>query len=457
MKHNTQKKIAKQFSLFNPDAAGVDIGGAFHFVAVPADRDNNPVRQFNNFTSDLYQLADWLSTCGIKTVAMESTGVYWIPLYEILESRGFEVILVNARHVKNVPGRKSDVLDCQWIQQLHSYGLLRASFRPEQAICQLRSYMRQRESLIQYASHHIQHMQKALAQMNVQLANVVDEITGATGMKIIRALIAGERSPEKLASYRDGRCKQSEETIAKSLYGNFRDEHMFALRQAVELFDIYQTKIAECDLATEKVLSQITSDKQKNEKDTVELKKKKRKRRNNELHFDANNYLQQLTGVNLTTIDGLGPHSVLRIISEVGVDMSKWPTAKHFGSWLGLAPGTKISGGKKLSSKTKPSANRAATMLRIVASTLHHSDSALGAFLRRLKTRLGAPKAITATAYKIARLIYSMLKYGKEYVDAGQDYYEQQYKGRVIENIKKKAKSLGFQLLPIEQTAIEVP
>lgn len=461
MQNNKQKKSSRKgkekFSLFNPDAAGIDIGGAFHFVAVPEDRDDNPIRKFNNFTENLCQLANWLSACGIKTVAMESTGVYWIPIYEILESRGFEVFLVNARHVKNVPGRKSDVLDCQWIQQLHSDGLLRASFRPDQDICQLRSYMRQRESLIQYAANHVQHMQKALAQMNVQLANVVDDITGVTGMKIMRAIISGERSPEKLASHRDGRCKQSKEVIAKSLYGNYRDEHKFALQQAVELFDVYRDKIAECDHAVEKVLNQLAPNKSEKDDFSSSPQKKKKKRRNNELHFDAQSYLQRMTGVDLTKIDGIETHSALRIISEVGVDMSKWPSAKHFGSWLGLAPGTKISGGKKLSSKTKPSANRAANMLRIAASTLHRSHSALGAFLRRQKTRLGAPKAITATAYKIARLIYSMLRYGEDYVDVGQDYYNQQYQDRIIRNMQKKAKLLGFQLIPIQSVTVEVP
>jgi len=455
MKHNKQKKsLDIPVSLFNQDAAGIDIGGSFHFVAVPSDRDENPVRKFDNFTADLYQLADWLSACKIKTVAMESTGVYWIPIYEILEERGFEVFLVNARHIKNVPGRKSDVIDCQWIQQLHSYGLLRASFRPEQYICQLRAYMRQRESLIEYAAHHIQHMQKALSLMNLQLANVVNDITGVTGLKIIRAIISGERSPEKLASFRDGRCKQSEEVIAKSLHGNYREEHLFALQQSVELFDIYQAKIEECDRAVKKLLDQHAPDDHENPKSS---NNKKKKRRNNELYFDAENYLQQMTGVDLTKIDGLSTHSALRIISEIGTNMSRWPTAKHFGSWLGLAPGTKISGGKSLGSKTKPSANRAAIMLRIAASTLYRSNSALGAFLRRLKSKVGAPKAITATAYKIARLIYSMIKHGEEYVDAGQGYYDQQYKERIVKNMQKRALMLGFELTSITALTSEVP
>lgn len=447
MQNNSQSKNQNTISLLNPDTAGIDIGSSFHFVAVPSDRDDKPVRQFNSFTEDLHQLADWLTHCRIKSVAMESTSVYWIPLFEILESRGFEVCLVNARHVKNVPGKKSDVLDCQWLQQLHSYGLLRPSFRPDKIICELRSYMRQREILIQYASHHIQHMQKALSLMNIQLINVVEDITGVTGMNIIRAIIAGESCSEKLSSYRDPRCRKSKETIAKSLRGNYVNEHIFSLKQAVELYDIYQVKISECDREVENLLNSMTPNSQEEKKRSSA---KKRKRKNNELYFDANVYLNHLTQVDLTEIPGLNMHSVLRIISEIGLDMGKWTTEKHFGSWLGLAPGSKISGGKRLSSKTKPSANRAANMLRIAASTLHHSQSALGAFLRRMKTKIGAPKAITATAYKIARIIYSMLKYKIEYKDTGQDYYDKQFKERTIKNMNKRAKALGFHLIPIE-------
>ena len=450
-----QYKQKKSFQLIHGDAAGIDIGGSSHFVAVPQDRDDKPVREFKSFTADLNELANWLTHCDIKTVAMESTGIYWIPIYELLESRGFEVLLVNARHVKNVPGRKSDVLDCQWLQQLHSYGLLRGSFRPEQAICVLRSYLRQRESLIRYCSHHIQHMQKALFQMNIQLANVVNDITGITGMNIIRAILAGERSPEKLSNYRDGRCKNSKATIAKSLQGNYRSEHIFTLKQAVELLDFYQEKLVECDQQIEQELLQMTLDCEKN--NLAEEKKAPRKRRNNELYFEAGTYLHNLVGVNLTEIDGLNTHTALRIIAEIGTDIAKWPTAKHFGSWLGLAPGTKISGGKVLSSKTKPSSNRAAHLLRLAASSLHRSHSALGAFLRRQKARLGSPKAITATAYKIARLIYNMLKYGHNYVDPGQDYYEKRYRDRIIKNMEKKAASFGFQLVQNQQLSLEVP
>lgn len=449
MKNKARKtRFRKKLPFVNVDSAGVDIGGSFHFVAVPPDRDEKPVRKFGCFTRDLNELADWLEECKIKTVAMESTSVYWLPLYEILEKRGFEVLLVNARHVKNVPGRKSDVLDCQWLQQLHTFGLLRGSFRPVQPICELRSFMRQRESLIQYASSHIQHIQKALTQMNLQLSNVVDNVVGVTGLKIIRAIVAGERSAKELAKNRDRRCKQSEETIAKSLEGNYRNEHLFELKQALDLYDIYQNKILECDKEIEKVIQSISP--LTDSSDFVFLKKEKRKPRKhrNGLAFDPRAHLKQLTGIDLTRINGLDSHSILRLIGEIGLDMSKWPTAKHFGAWLCLAPGSKISGGKVLNSKTMPSNNRAATILRIGASTLHHSDSALGAFLRRQKKRLGAPKAITATAYKIARIFYCMLKFKKEFDDLGQDYYEEQYKERVIHNMKRKAEKLGFQIIP---------
>lgn len=449
MKNKFKKAgVKKNLAVINSDAAGIDIGGSFHFVAVPTQRDEQPVRKFDNFTRDLHQLVDWLKLCQIKTVAMESTSIYWIPLYELLEKEGFEVLLVNARHIKNVPGRKSDVLDCQWIQQLHSYGLLRGSFRPDRSLCQLRAYTRQRESLIRYASSHIQHMQKTLAEMNIQLTNVVDDITGLTGMTIIRAILKGERSPKKLASYRNKRCKQNEETIAKALEGNYSDEHLFSLQQAVDLFDIYQLKIVECDQQIERVLKNLAGESLVEIRTDVSPTTQKRKRKKNELSFDANAYLKQLMGVDLTQIDGVSAHSALRIIAEIGKDMTKWPTAKHFGSWLGLAPGTKISGGKVLSARTKPSANRAAGLLRVVASTLHRSESALGAFLRRQKSRLGAPKAITATAYKIARLIYTLIKHGHAYVDKGQNYYEEQYRQRIIKNMQKKAKLFGFDLVP---------
>lgn len=387
---------------------------------------------------------------------MESTGVYWIPVYEILASRGFEVFLVNARHVKNVPGRnKTDVVDCQWIQQLHTYGFLSASFHPEEDFRVLRSYMRQRENLINYSSQHIQHMQKALFEMNLQLPNVVSDITGVTGLKIIRDIVSGIQSPEMLAKHRDRRCKKSEEVIAKSLHGHYRDEHVFALKQALELYDTFREKIAACDKEVEKIITDIAL---KTESSYTEEKKRKKPRKyKNSMSFSVESFLKQITGIDLTKINGLDGHSTLKLISEIGLDMTKWPTAKHFGSWLGLAPGSKISGGKVLSSKTKKSNNRAANILRIAASTLHSSKSALGAYLRRQKSRLGSPKAITATAYKIARLVYTMLKNRCEFTDTGQDYYEKQYKDRVLKNFKRKAKDLGFNIIPINNELGEVP
>ncbi len=431
------------------NAAAIDIGSTSHFVAVPEGRDSLSVREFGTFTADLHLLADWLEQCGVDTVVMESTGVYWVPVFELLEQRGFEVLLVDAHHVKNVSGRKSDVLDCQWLQQLHTYGLLQGAFRPADQIVVLRSYLRQRTTLVQYAAAHVQHMQKALQQMNLLLHHVVSDITGLTGMTIIRAILAGARDPQVLAQYRDPHCKHGVEIIAKSLEGNYRAEHLFALEQAVTLYDVYQTQIAACDVRIEQYLASL-------DKVTEELPppppKPRQRPKHNQPRFDARTYLYQLTGVDLTRIDGIEAATALQLISEIGTDMSRWKTAKHFASWLGLCPNRKVSGGRVLTSKTKASANRAAMALRLAARSLYHSQSALGAYYRRMQARCGAPKAITATAHKLARLVYSMLKYGSAYVDAGQDYYERQYKERIVRNLQQRAKALGFELVP---TALE--
>ena len=434
----------------NINAAGIDIGAEFHYVAVPNGRDpeGQDVRRFSTFTADLHQLGDWLRQCNIDTVAMESTGIYWIPVFEILDSQGFDVRLVNPRNVKNAPGRKTDVLDCQWIQQLHTYGLLQSAFRPENQICELRAYLRQRSMLVSYASHHIQHMQKALEQMNIKLSRVISDITGVTGMKIIRAIISGERNPVKLAGMRDARCNNSKTIIAKALEGNWRSEHLFALQQAVELYDFYKKQIIECESRIRDHLESFDD-----RSNGTPLKKTRRKSRgsSNQFHFDARRYLYRMTGVDVTRIEGIEAPTALTIIGEIGIDMSPWPTEKHFASWLGLCPGSKISGGKVLSSKTKPSANRAAHAFRLAAYSLQRSKSAIGAFLRRKKAQIGAPKAITATAHKIARIFYNMLKYGTEYVDLGQEYYEQRYQERVIANLKRKAKQFGFELVNIKE------
>jgi len=430
-------KLPKHLQHLNQNAAGIDVGSRSHFVAVAEGTDEQPVREFSTFTDDLERLAKWLASCGVTAVAMESTGVYWIPVFELLERHGFEVRLVNARHVKNVPGRKSDVLDCQWLQQLHTYGLLQGAFRPADQICTLRAYVRQRATLVRSSSSHIQRMQKALAQMNLQLHNVVTDITGVTGMGIIKAIIAGERDPQILAGLRDKRCKNTKETIARSLHGNYRPEHLFSLQQAVELYEFYQQKIADCD---QQILAQLKSFDSSDGSDPDSKPPR-----------SIEEALHQMSGVDLSSINGINTNTALKIIAEIGTDMNRWMTVKHFTSWLGLCPGSKISGGKVLSSATKPVANRAATALRMAALTLFNSKSALGAYLRRQRSRMGAPKAITATAHKLARLVYSMLKHGTAFVDAGQEQYEERYRSRVVQNLKRKAQEMGYKLVSIQE------
>jgi transposase len=427
----------------NANAAGIDVGAMSHFVAVPADRDPESVREFGPFTGDLYRLAEWLTACRIETVALESTGVYWIPLFQVLEERGFEVKLVDARQLKRVPGRKSDVLDCQWLQQLHTFGLLAGAFRPDDQICVLRSYMRQRAMLVTYAGQHVQHLQKALVQMNLQLQVVLEDITGATGMKIIRAVLAGERDPQRLAALRHGKCKHDEATIAAALQGDWREEHLFALEQAVELVEAYQAKIAACDARIQVHLARFE------DRGTGAPPPPGPARRTDrhDLSFDATAELYRLTSVNLTVIPGLQAHSILKILSEIGLDMTRWPSAKHFGAWLGLAPNNRVSGGKVLSRRSRPTANRAATALRVAAQTLHHSKSALGAFLRRKAAHLGMPKAITATAYKLARILYTMLATGSAYTELGQDAYERAHTARVVRSLARRANDLGYALV----------
>jgi transposase len=434
-----------QLQHINLNAAGIDVGSERHLVAVPEGRDEISVREFGTFTTDLEALAAWLKKCGVTTVAMESTGVYWIPLFELLERRGLEVKLVDARHVKNVSGRKSDVLDCQWIQQLHTYGLLAGAFRPPDEVCVLRSYLRQREMLTQAASMHIQHMQKALQQMNLLLHNVVSDITGATGMKIIKAILAGERDPRVLARHRHELCKHSSATIAKSLVGNYREEHLFALRQAVDLYEIYQRKIADCDEAIVKHLEN-RPDVSDDDLPPTEKHIKARDRVRNGV--DVRELLFKKSGVDLFTIPGLGADTLLTLASEVGFDLTPWKTEKHFASWLGICPGTKRSGGKVLDAKTKRNPNRAAQAFRMAASSLHHSQTALGAFYRRIKVRSSGQQAVTATAHKIARIYYAILTKGTSYVELGQHAYEQRYKERRLDHLKAQAKSFGFQLVP---------
>lgn len=429
----------------HPGAAAIDIGATMHVAAVEPDQTpEQPVRSFGTFTGDLQRLADWFTSCGVRTVAMESTGVYWIPVFEILDQRGFEVVLVNARDAKHVPGRKTDISDAQWLQRLHAYGLLRASFRPKGEIATLRAYLRLRERLLDYTASHIQHMQKALTQMNLQLHHVVTDITGVTGMAITRAIVAGERDPATLAALRDPRCHATVETIRQALVGNDREEHVFALTQAVELYDFYQTKVAECDVRIQAVLERL--------RDVAPAPMGKlpparhKTKQPNALAFDVRAMLHGLLGCDLTQIHGLGPSLALKLVGECGTDLSAWPDAKHFTSWLCLAPSNKISGGKVLSSRTRRSNSRAAALLRLAATTVGRTETALGAFYRRLSARVGKAKAVTATARKIAVLFYNTLRHGMAYADPGASYYEDRYKRRVLTNLERRARSLGYVL-----------
>ncbi|MFS0756507.1 IS110 family transposase [Noviherbaspirillum sp. 1P10PC] len=438
--------------IIHPYAAGIDIGARFHVVAVSPDLCNEPVQTFQAFTSDLQRMANWLVATGTKTVVMESTGVYWVAAYEVLEARGLEVILANAREARAVPGRKSDVNDAQWLQRLHACGLLRASFRPGRAIAELRAYLRAREKHTDYAAAHIQHMQKALTFMNLQLHHVIASITGVTGMNIIRAIVAGERDPDKLAAMRDVRCKESLETIRGALVGNYQPEHLFALKQALALYDFYQRCIDECDAEIERAVAALNIDRPMPEAPLP--KAKHRSKMPNDPGFDVRQALYQLTGTDLTQIHGIGPFLALRLVGECGTDLSRWPTAKHFTSWLTLSPGCKISGGKVLSAHTRKTSNRVTATLRLAAVTVGKSHTALGAFYRRLAARIGNAKAVTATARKIAVLFYNAMRFGMDYRDPGADYYEQQYRDRVIKQLHRRAAQFGFTLQHQDPTIV---
>jgi len=430
-------------TVINANAAGIDVGAKEHYVAVAPDRAEQAVRRFSAFTQDLHQLAQWLRQCGVTTVAMESTGVYWIPLYQLLQDYGFTVKLVNARHVKHVPGRKSDVQDCQWLQQLESFGLLTASFRPDAQICVLRSYMRQREQLIRSAARPVQQMQKALAQMNLKLQHVLSDITGVTGMAIIRAILRGEREPLKLAALKDRRIKSDTSTIAKSLEGDYRAEHLFVLRQALELYDYYQQQIAECDAQIYEEMKKLESN-----SEAVPSTSQRKRSCHNPFHFNAQSELQRVLGVDLTRINGISETTAQLILSELGSKVvTTWPSEAHFASWLGLCPNNEISGGKVLRRGTRKVVNRVANALRMCAESLLQSKSALGAYARRMRSRRDTRIAITATAHKLARLVYRTLKYGEEYVDQGQQLYEQQYQAAVLKSLNRTARKLGYELV----------
>ncbi len=431
--------------VMHPNAAGIDIGSQFHVVAVPPERTDQSVRTFKSFTGELHAMAKWLKKCRVDTIAMESTGVYWIAAFEILESYGFKVFLVNAREAKTVPGRKTDINDAQWLQKLHQFGLLRASFQPSKEIAGLRAYLRQREKLIEYKASHIQHLQKAMMQMNVQLQHVVTDITGKTGLAIIRAIVNGQYNPDELVMLRDPHCKNSVDVMKAALTGNYKAEHLFALTQAIELIDIYTEKIAACDRVIESTLEGLHQ-----ETDSMETtlpKPRGRENSKNAPSFDVRQSLFNMIGIDLTQIHGFGSSIALKLVAECGTDMTKWPTSKHFTSWLCLAPGNKISGGKVLSSKTRRSSSKSATDLRLAAMVVGKTNTALGATYRRYAARIGKAKAITAIARKLATLFYNALRYGMAYVDQGADYYEEQFRKKVVSNLKRRADSLGYTLL----------
>jgi transposase len=447
-------KRLEQVEIIHPNAAGLDIGAREIYACVPPDRIGDTVKVFGTFTPDLARLADWLISHQVDTVAMESTGVYWIPVFELLEARGLKAYLVNGRHVKHVPGRKSDVADCQWIQKLHMLGLLSGSFRPDTEICALRAYLRHRNDLVQHRAAHIQHMQKALQQMNLQLPQVLADITGETGMAIVRAIVAGERDGVKLAELRNHRCKSSEDTIAKALTGTWRQEHLFALQQSLELYDFYTQQVIACDL---QIQEHYTTMKPRWDYEAAEPldayrlnTKPPRKKRKNEPAFDVRSEIIRLTGVDLAGVDGLGANLAQIILSEIGTDMSKWSSAKQFAAWLGLAPRNDISGGKVLRSRTLASHNRAGQAFRQAAMAVSRSASAFGAYYRRKRSQGGPLFAQVATAHKIARTVYHLLKYRVSYEDMGAKEFEAKQSERDIAYLRKKAAKLGFTLSPRE-------
>lgn len=443
----SQRKIIGHFDIVNRNAAGIDAGSEEHWVSVPEDRSDEPVLKFGTFTKDLEALADWLLECGITTVAVEATGVYWVPLYEILEQRGLNPKLIDSRSIGR-RHKKTDVIDCQWIRQLHMYGLLDAAFRPPAEMLALRALMRQRRMLIEHAAQHIQHIQKALDLMNVKLHLVLSDVVGVTGLRIIRAILDGKHSPSELAALREPSCRGTEQRFVDALSGNYRSEHLFALGQAVKLFDFHQKLIAECDARIEAELTKLD----KRNGAVTPKAGKKRSRRKNQLHFDGRTLLHQLAGVDLSAIDGLESSTVLTILSETGTDMSPWNSGKHWAAWLTLAPNNRITGGKPIRKKgpvIRP--NRAAQAFRLAAQTLERAQCALGAFFRRIRSRHGRQAAIKATAHKLALIFYSMLKNRTEYRDPGINYYEQRYRETLLKSLTRNAATLGFALVPIQE------
>ncbi len=433
--------------MVHPDAAGIDIGNESHYVAVPPSRDGQAVRRFGCTTVELKAMADWLKQCRIQTIAMQSTGVYWIAVYDILEAAGLEVYLVNARETKNLPGRKSDVQESQWLMKLHTYGLLRNSFRPSQEIRTMRTYWRQRHDLVQAAGAHIQRMQKVLTQMNIQLANVLSDVSGATGQAIIKAILAGEHDPHRLAELRDPRVRASQEQIAQYLEGHWQEDLLFVLQQEQEGYEFCQKQMAECDRQLEQYL-QHREDRSRGASLPEEMRKGRlQKRKGHKPSFDLRAELFRMTGTDLTQIDGIDVLTATTVLSEAGWDMSKWEDENHFVSWLRLCPENRVSGNRVIGKGRLPTNNRASIALRMAASTLRASQTYLGAQFRRFRTKLGSPIAIKAMAAKLARLVYRMLRYGMKYLDQGAQFYDARHRKLQITQLKWKAAKLGFRVI----------
>jgi transposase len=436
-------------SQVNPNAAGVDIGAEEIVVCVPGAGNTQIVKAFGNYTVDLQNIGQWLQAHHVKTVAMESTGVYWIPLFEELERAGFEGLLISSRSLRRVSGRKSDIQDAQWIQTLHSYGLLESSFRPQGELVVLRTLLRHRAQLLEHRSPHIQHMQKALLQMNVQLSQALSDVTGETGLRIIRAIVAGEREPEQLAALRDRNCKKSAAEIGKALTGTWRSEQLFIIKQSLELYDFYTQQVATCDEEIERTYTLTRPDWGGDAVKPLPQRKRNSHSKNAPEHKEEiRQHLQRLSGVDLSVVDGFGVSLAQTVIMEVGTDMSKFPSEKHFCSWLGLAPKHEISGAKVLKNRTLKTKNRAGQAFRMAAQSVKRADCVFGSLYRRLKGRLDKAQATVATAHAIARVVYRMLKYKVEYEKIDVEEYEQKYKDAQIKYMKKKAGKLGFQLVP---------
>jgi transposase len=455
-RRETMRKIQSEelsLEVIHPDAAGIDIGNESHYVAVPPSRDNQPVRCFGCTTAELKAMAAWLKQCSIQTVAMQSTGVYWVAVYDILEQAGLEIYLVNARDTKNLPGRKSDVQESQWLMKLHTYGLLRNSFRPSQEIRTMRTYWRQRNDLVQSAGRHILRMQKALTQMNIQLANVLSDVSGVTGQAIIKAVLKGERDPQKLAALRDSRVKANEEQIARSLEGNWQSDLLFVLKQEQDGYEFCQKQMAECDRQLAQYLQQRKDRSQGAPLPQESRKNRLKKKRANKPRFDLREGLFRMSGTDLTRIDGIDVMTATTVLSEAGYDMTKWATENHFVSWLRLCPDNRISGGKVIGKGRLPTNNPISIALKLAATTLRKSDTYLGAQFRRLRTRLGAPVAIKAMAAKLARLVYRMLRYGMKYVDQGAAFYELKHRELQLHQLKWKAAKLGYKITPMPAAA----